>query len=92
MQKKINDKQQKISDRLSHFRDFEIKFQTKTDEIIAREFENIKKIKIDELSIEFTDILLDLEFFDLVFAALLSGSLASLFDLNFFGDNHSKAL
>ena len=92
MQKKINDKQQKINNKLSHFREFEIKFQIKTNEIIAREFENIKKMKTDELSVEFIDILLDFESFDFVFAALLSDFFAFFFDLNFFDDNYSKAL
>ena len=92
MQKKINDKQQKINDRLSHFRDFEIKLQTKASEMIARESENIKKMKADELSVEFIDILPDLEFFDPVFAALLSGFFVLPFDLNFFDDSHSEAL
>ena len=91
MQKKINDKQQKINDKLSHFRDFETKLQTKISEMIAREFENIKEIKIDERSIEFTDILFDFEFFDFVFAALLSDFFVFSFDLNSFGDNHSEA-
>ena len=92
MQKKINDRQQKINDRLSHFRDFEIKFQTKASEMIAREFENIKKIKVDELSVEFTDIFSDFEFFNFVLAALLSDSFVFFFDLNFFDDSHSEAL
>ena len=92
MQKKINDRQQKINDKLSHFRDFEIKLQTKASEMIIRESENIKKMKIDELFVEFTDILLDFEFFDLVFAVLLSDFFAFFLDLNFFDDNHSKAL
>ena len=60
--------------------------------MIARESENIKEMKTDELSVEFTDILPDLEPSDPVLAALLSGSLASSLDLNFFDDNHSKAL
>ena len=92
MQKKINDKQQKINDKLSHFRDFKIKFQTKTNEMIAREFENIKEIKADELSVEFIDILFDFEFFDSVFAALLGGFFASFLVLNFFDDSHSETL
>ena len=91
MQKEINDKQQKINDRLSHLRDFEIKLQTKTSEMIARESENIKKMKADELSVEFIDILLDFELFDPVFVALLSDFLASSLDLNFFDDIRSKA-
>ena len=91
MQKKINDRQQKISDKLSHFRDFEIKLQTKVNEMIAREFENIKKIKTDELSVEFIDIFFDFEFFDFLFVVLLSDFFVSSLDLNFFDDSHSKA-
>ena len=90
--KEINIKQKKINDKLSHFRDFEIKFQTKANEMIAREFENIKKIKIDERFAEFINILPDLEFFDPVFAALLSDFFVFFFDLNFFDDSHSEAL
>ena len=60
--------------------------------MIAREFENIKKMKTDELSVEFIDIFFDFEFFDPVFAALLSDSFASSLDLNFFDDIHSKTL
>ena len=92
MQKKINDKQQKISDKLSHFRDFEIKFQTKTNEIIVRESENIKEIKIDKRFVEFINIFFDLESFDFVFVVLLSDFFVPFFDLNFFDDNHSEAL
>ena len=92
MQKKINNRQQKINDKLSHFRDFEIKFQAKANEMIAREFENIKKIKADERFAEFIDILPDLEPFDFVFAALLSDSFVPLFDLNSFDDSHSGVL
>ena len=91
MQKKINDKQQKINDKLSHFRDFEIKLQTKVSEMIARESKNIKKMKADELSVEFIDIFFDFESFDLVLAALLSDFFAFSLDLNFFDDTHSEA-
>ena len=91
MQKKINNKQQKINDKLSHFRDFEIKLQTKVSEMIARESKNIKKMKADELSVEFIDIFFDFESFDLVLAALLSDFFAFSLDLNFFDDTHSEA-
>ena len=77
---------------MSHFRDFKIKLQTKINEMIAREFENIKEIKADKLSVEFIDIFFDFEFFDLVFAALFNDFFAFFFDLNFFDDNHSEAL
>ena len=92
MQKKINDKQQKINDKLLYLRDFEIKLQTKTSKMIARESKNIKKMKIDKLFVEFTDTLPVFEFFDLVFAALLSDFFVFFSDLNFFDDNHSKML
>ena len=92
MQKKINDKQQKISDRLSHLRDFEIKFQTKINKMIVRESENIKKMKIDKLSAEFIDIFFDFEFFDFVLTALLNDFFVFSLSLNSFDDSHSKAL
>ena len=92
MQKKINNRQQKISDKLSHFRDFKIKLQTKANEMIAREFENIKEMKADELSVEFIDILPDLEPSDPLLAALLSGFFVSSLGLDSFGDSHSEAL
>ena len=60
--------------------------------MIAREFENIKKIKIDERFAEFINILPDLEFFDFVFAALLSDFFVFFFDPGFFDDSHSEAL
>ena len=60
--------------------------------MIARKFENIKEIKIDERSAEFTDILPDLEPFDPVLTALLGGFFVLPFDLDFFDDSHSEAL
>ena len=75
---------------MSHFRDFKIKLQTKASEMIAREFENIKKMKADERSAEFIDILFDLEFFDFVFVALLSNFFVFSFDLNFVDNSYLK--
>ena len=60
--------------------------------MIAREFENIKKIKDNKRFAEFINILLDLESFDFVFAVLLSNFFVFPFDLNFFDDSYSKTL
>ena len=60
--------------------------------MIVREFENIKEMKINERSVDFTDIFFDFESFDLVLAALLNNFFVLFFDLNFFDDNYSEAL